>query len=362
MPEIAAAAALSDLPAPVCRTAGAFEKIPKWLNLFPMVAQWLWLGIQYRSLTLPSAANPFITTGGMVGEGKQEYFNSMGLLARSATAPYITVRGGEAAASVLQRMETAKIFFPVVAKPDIGWCGYGVRLVANERQLEDYSRAFPEGETFLIQKFIADKGEAGLFYARAPDVAKGDIIGILLRYFPQVTGDGVRCVAELVKAQERLIRLTNNSFHDSDFDGGYIPAAGQTVRLALIGSTRVGGLYLDGSAYATPRLLDRLEEIARDMQNFHVGRFDVRYETLDRLMAGDFTIIEVNGAGSEAVHAWDPKYNIPEVYRIVFAKQRTLFSIGAACRRAGHRPCGFFTLARHHLRQQLLIRRYPLSN
>jgi hypothetical protein len=32
--------------------------------------------------------------------------------------------------------------------------------------------------------------------------------------------------------------------------------------------------------------------------------------------------MEVNGAGSEAVHAWDPKYSIREVYGIVFAKQR----------------------------------------
>jgi hypothetical protein len=124
----------------------------------------------------------------------------------------------------------------------------------------------------------------------------------------------------------------------------------------------VGGLYLDGTAFATPRLRARMDELARDMGAFHAGRFDVRYKTLADLQRGAFTIMEVNGAGSEAVHAWDPKYTIREVYGIVFAKQRLLFAIGDACRKAGHKPCGLWTLARHHLRQQALMRRYPPSN
>ena len=46
------------------RAAGAFEQLPKWLNLVPMVIQWLWLAIRYRSVTLPSTANPAILAGG----------------------------------------------------------------------------------------------------------------------------------------------------------------------------------------------------------------------------------------------------------------------------------------------------------
>ena len=61
---------------------GAFERLPKWLNLVPMVAQWLWLGIRHGSVTLPSSANPHITAGGLVGDTKSEYFNGMGPLAR----------------------------------------------------------------------------------------------------------------------------------------------------------------------------------------------------------------------------------------------------------------------------------------
>ena len=45
---------------------GRLERLPKWLNLIPMIAQWLWLSLRYGSWTLPGAANPRITAGGLV--------------------------------------------------------------------------------------------------------------------------------------------------------------------------------------------------------------------------------------------------------------------------------------------------------
>jgi len=78
------------------------------------------------------------------------------------------------------------------------------------------------------------------------------------------------------------------------------------------------------------------------MKGFHVGRFDVKFESLASLCAGTgFTIIEVNGAGSEAVHAWDPSLTLRQAYRIIFDKQRRLFAIGDEMRRRGHAPVGW---------------------
>ncbi|MEO8276322.1 MAG: hypothetical protein ABI639_08885 [Thermoanaerobaculia bacterium] len=342
---------------------GAFEQLPKWLNLVPMVAQWLWLGLRHRSLTLPSTVNPGITSGGLVGEGKQEYFAAMGPLARAATAPHLLVRvGAEDPARILERMLEAGLAFPLVAKPDLGWCGYGVRLLADAVDLQRYLRSYPAREDLILQRYLAAPGEAGLFYMRHPDAPRGELIGVLLRHFPRVVGDGRQTIAELVGSDGRLARTTRGAQHECRYEALSIPARGEVVRLSLIGSTRVGGLYEDGSDLINPALTERVEAIARDMGPFHVGRFDVRYTDRDSLSRGDFTIMEVNGAGSEAVHAWDPKYSISDVYRIVFAKQRRLFAIGAAMRRSGHRPIGVAQLARLHLRQQRLMRSYPPSN
>jgi len=344
---------------------GTIERIPKWLNLVPMVLQWCWLGLRYRSLTLPSAANPQITAGGLVGDTKSEYFAGMGAHARSKVAPYVMLRaeGGDMLAAALSAMGEAGLMFPVVAKPDLGWCGFGVRRLDDTLDLADYLASYPAGESLMLQRYLGEQGEAGIFYVRHPGQPTGGLLGVLLRHYPQVTGDGTSTVAQLIEADERLHRVVRNRReHECRHDPDEVLAVGDTVRLSLIGSTRIGGRYEDGSDSATAELTAAIEAVAHDMPQFHVGRFDVRYSTLQDLRSGRFTIMEVNGAGSEAVHAWDPKYSVWQVYRMVFAKQRLLFALGAANRARGHRPIGMLALARHHLRQQRLIRRYPPSN
>lgn len=347
------------------RATGVFERIPKWLNLVPMVLQWGWLGLLHGSLTLPSAANPAITAGGLVGDTKSEYFRCMGAHARRRVAPFtmLVVHGRSSLDDATTAMREAALAFPVVVKPDLGWCGFGVRRIDDLSALADYLEHYPDGETLMLQAYLDDPGEAGVFYVRHPDAPNGTLLGILLRHSPQIVGDGRHSLGELVAGDARLRRaLVRPREHQCDFDPSRVPAHGEVVRLSLIGSTRVGGRYEDGSSLATPALLAAVEAIARDMPDFQVGRFDVRFASLPDLRAGRFTIMEVNGAGSEAVHAWDPKYSVRQVYAMVFAKQRMLFAIGAANRRRGHRPIGALALARHYLRQQRLIRRYPPSN
>lgn len=343
---------------------GAFERLPKWLNLIPMLVQWAWLGVRYGSLTLPSSANPRITAGGLVGDTKSEYFAGMGPFARARVAPFATLRpqGRASLADALSEIDRSGLDFPLVAKPDLGWCGYGVRRINDAQALGNYLDAFPPDATLMLQAYLHEPGEAGIFYVRHPHQANGAILGMLLRHYPQVVGDGERTVAALVAADTRLRRTTGNALHECCYDGDLVPAPGEVVRLSLIASTRVGGRYEDGTRYVTPQLQACVDAIAKDMPDFHVGRFDVRYRTLHELRSGEFSIMEVNGAGSEAVHAWDPNYSISDVYRIVFAKQRLLFSIAAANRARGHRPIGMRALARHHLHQQKLIKQYPKSN
>ena len=344
---------------------GALERMPKWLICIPLACQWLWLALCYRSATLPSAANPAITAGGLVGEGKLEYFKGMGPVARRATAAHCAIVAGTdtTAARLRQAIHVAGLHFPLIAKPDLGLCGYGVRLIADLPSLRRYVAGFPAGETVVLQAYLWQDGEAGIFYARDPDSGRASLIGLALRQFPQVVGDGSKSIEQLCADDRRLRRLHGCSRHEAPANGTRIPAPGETVRLATIGSTRVGGLYRNGSACITAALLAAVDAIARDMPDFHFGRFDVRYDSLEALAAGrGFTIMEINGAGSEAIEAWDPDIGLLRGLRMIFAKQRTLFAIGAAMRRRGIAPIGLMALARLNWRQQRLIALYPPSN
>ena len=340
-------------------------RMPKWLICIPLVLQWLWLALRYQSLTLPTVANPAITSGGLVGEGKLEYFENMGPIALSATAAYCPVSNHKhyTGKEIHDIMLHAGLSFPVVAKPNVGLCGHGVQLIGNHSQLLAYMLAFPVNETVVLQHYLPQDGEAGIFYSRDPNFESGSIIGLALRYYPRVVGDGKRTVAELIARDPRAQRLLKSSRHESGYNPGDVPSASEVVRLATIGSTRVGGLYCDGHAHITPQLTRAIDAIARDMPSFYFGRFDVRFDSLSELAEGrGFSIMEINGAGSEAIQAWDPQTSMTKGFQAIFKKQRILFAIGDVMRSKGFKPLGVLALARLNRRQNRLIAQYPPSN
>jgi hypothetical protein len=346
-------------------TLGVLERLPKWLICVPLAVQWLCLGLRYRSLTLPSAANPRITSGGLVGEGKLEYFEQMGPKGRAATAPYVGLYNADTLSTqdMTAALEAAGVRFPVVVKPNLGLCGYGVRKLDDLDALQSYGARFPAGQALVVQQYLPHEHEAGIFYVRDQRSARGRLIGLALRYYPRVLGDGRSTLGELIRRDLRSARMLRSPAHACPLDLDSVPAAGQSVRLATIGSTRVGGLYRDGAALITSELTAAIDAIAREMPEFHFGRFDVRFDDAQALRAGrGFSIMEVNGAGSEAIHAWDPDTGLVKGLRMVFAKQRLLFEIGAANRRRGARPIGLRELLRLNSGQNRLIDLYPPSN
>ena len=139
-----------------------------------------------------------------------------------------------------------------------------------------------------------------------------------------------------------------------------IPSEGELIRLSFIGSIRVGGLYRDASHLITPELTKRFDDIALSMPEFYFGRFDIRFESTELLKAGTgFSIIEINGAGSEAISAWDPEVSIFKLYRELFEAQSLLFKVSALNRSRGYKPMGLWAFLKAAKRQNKLIESYP---
>lgn len=356
--------------------ASIAEHIPPPLFYVPLVLQWIALGLRYRSLMLPTVANPHIELAGLFGESKVSYLDQVQGEERKWLAPYIALVRGRSVpvATVLEtalaRMSEAGLGFSIVAKPDIGWRGYGVRLVPDAEALHAYIDAFPAGACFILQKNIDYDGEASVFYVRQPDEAHGRIPSLTLRYFPFVIGDGHSTVRELIRMEPRAnwkahLHLGARAEHRGIASErlAQVPAAGEIFRLAFIGSNRVGGIYRDARAHITPELERRFDAISRTMPEFYIGRYDIRFASLERLRQGqDFAIIEINGAGAEAIHVWDPNMGLGEAYRTLFAYQETLFQIGAKNRNRGFQPASLTQFFGAIRKQRALIRRYPPSS
>jgi hypothetical protein len=349
------------------------ERIPEPLFYLPLALNWLRLGLRHGSLSLPTAANPMIEAGGLWGESKTECLDMVSGAARRWIAHYVTLTCEGNGAAERDRAEAAMaaagLGFPVVVKPDIGWHGVGVRLLRDPPALERYLRRFPLGLRYMLQQPLDWEGEAGVLYVRRPGAAEGRVLSLTVRHHPQVVGDGVSPLRDLILAGERTawkarLHLGRGTMHAGACVEAlaHVPARGEAVRLSFIGSNRVGGLYRDARADVTPALERRFEAISRSMPEFHYGRYDIRFASIERLREGeDFGIIEINGAGGEAIHVWDPEMPAREALRELMRFQSLLFEIGAGNRARGFRPTGLLPLLRCAWRQHRMITRYPPS-
>lgn len=67
---------------------------------------------------------------------------------------------------ILNLLEENEIDFPLIAKPDIGLRGSGVKKIKSVSELADY--ASKANFDFLLQDLIPFEKEVGIFYVRRP--------------------------------------------------------------------------------------------------------------------------------------------------------------------------------------------------
>ncbi|MCK5375994.1 MAG: DedA family protein [Acidobacteria bacterium] len=380
-----AARALDQLPAEDEEEApvfSSFELWPPWFFYIPVFVYWLWLSVRHRSLTLPTAANPSIYSGGFIGETKSEI---LGLVppehADLVAAWEIVERPAMATRRELlhgarEVMAARGLRYPLVAKPDVGQRGDGVRPVFNDDELAHYLEGFPPGGRVMLQELVeapapdtpvtggaselADAREAGLLYWRRPGEARGTIFSITLKLFPEVVGDGRRTLQQLVEDDPRASRLRSLYLRRFPEERDRVLEPGERRTLVFSGNHCQGTIFRDGTPLVTPALFERIDEIARSMEGFYFGRFDIRFGSLDAFLRGEnLKIVEINGASGEATHIWDPSAKLADAYRTLFIQFRTLFEIGAANRARGHRPLGAIPFLREALAYRRLAQRYP---
>ena len=346
------------------RPLSFFEFWPDWLFYFPVVVHWLAMGVRYRGFTLPTAANPTIAAGGLCGESKREILDLMLQPERDLLARYTSVVADDSDVTAAERaMAAAEIAYPVVAKPDIGCNGTGVRLVRTRDDLRRYVDEFPRGERLLLQEFVDHEAEAGIFYVRLPGEATGRITSITLKHAPVLVGDGRSTLRELVLADARAGQVSQLYLPRLKDRLHEVPRQGERVRLVFVGNHCKGSIFRDGTSHATAALTACFDRIAAALPDFHFGRIDVRFGSLSALSRGEgFRIIEINGAGSEATHVWDPAFSLLDAWRAQFFHYGKAYRIGADNRARGHRATPFRELWGLWRRQKQLMASYPLND
>jgi membrane protein DedA with SNARE-associated domain len=323
---------------------------PAWLFYAPVAAAYLWLSLRHRGLLLPTITDPGIENGGVINESKDAIFRLMP--AHPAVLPWRLHQPGERPLGAA---------WPLIAKPDRGQRGSGVRLLHDQGELDAYAAA--ADYAFLTQAYCDAPGEAGVFYVRHPAQAQGRLFSVTRKVFPEVLGDGRRTLAQLILAgpRDRLMARVFFRRHGGHLDR--VLAKGERLRLVESGNHSQGCVFLDGRGLAGAGLLASLDGLARAMPGFYLGRFDLRYWDEAELRQGrGYRIIEVNGATSEATHIYDPSLSLAQVYGALFQQWSLVFEIGAENRRRGATPLTPRAFLRTVIDYRRSARRHPVAS
>ncbi|MEL6186156.1 MAG: hypothetical protein AAFU79_16140, partial [Myxococcota bacterium] len=342
------------------RTRSSFEFWPPFLFYIPVALKILTLGLRYRSLTVATAANPSIHAGGLINESKSAVLDLIPEDLAEWLPTHVTATGGESREQVLDRVEAAGLHYPLVAKPDLGQRGAGVRRVEHPSELASYLESFPAGARFMVQALVDHPHEAGIFYYRRPDRERGEILSVTLKEFPFVEGDGRSTLKALIHAHPRARHAAAIYERRHQEHLLEILPEGRRFSLVFAGNHSQGAVFRNGQHILTPALVQRIDEIAHRIPGFYFGRFDLRFSTLEAFQRGEgFRIIELNGVGAEATHIWDPNAKLLDAYRDLFRQFELAYAIGAANRARGVQPRRFLDLVKDAVAYFRLARAYP---
>lgn len=289
-----------------------FHKIANWeywpfqVLYIPIYFLWTYYAIRARSVFFFNASNPKIKNGGFIMESKMQIYDS---IPKKYYPKTILIKENTSLKKIVSEVVEKRIYFPLIAKPDIGLRGSGVKKIKTISELKEYAEK--ANFDFLLQDLIPFKNEVGIFYVRRPNQKEGKITGIVSKEFLIVTGDGTSTIEDLIHQTPRF-QLQFEALKEEYGDQLHkVLQKGENVNLVPFGNHARGAKFIDGSHWITPKLTAMINTIVAQIPEFYFGRFDIMYNTFEELERGEnFLIVELNGAASEPTHIYDPKHSV----------------------------------------------------
>ena len=309
----------------------SWEYWPFSVVYVPVFIYWIWLSIKARSFFFFSASNPSIESGGMLGESKIDILN---LISEDFKPVTLFVKRSTEESCLGDKLRFAGLDFPVIAKPNAGERGWGVEKIADVDALGNYHKKSPVD--YLIQEYIGYPLELGVFYYRMPDQPGGTISSIVQKEFLSVTGNGNNILAELILANERavlqwdLLKLKYESLLTKVLEEN------EKMTLVSIGNHCLGTKFLNANHLINEELTAVFDRISTGIQGFYFGRYDLRCKNPEDLYLGkNIKIMELNGAGAEPAHIYQPGFSILEGWKVLLHHWQVLYKISSFNHRKG---------------------------
>lgn len=315
----------------------AIHKLMHWeywntnVIYFPIFFYWVYLSFKARSLGFFNASNPSIKNGGFALESKKDIYN---LLPKKYYPQTLYFTANETLEKIILEIQKSSISLPLIIKPDIGLQGLRVEKINSWDDLQLYLSK--TDYDFIIQECINYQYEIGLFYCKMPNKTKGEITGIVFKEFLKVVGNGKDNIEELLKKNPRFTLQLKTLKRKYGILLQNKLSNGETFTLVPFGNHARGCKFIDVSNWTNTKLNETINTICNGIPDFYYGRLDIMFQSRDDLEEGkNFSIIELNGAGSEPTHIYDPKHSIFFAWKEIIKHYRILYKISTLNHKEG---------------------------
>lgn len=233
-----------------------------------------------------------------------------------------------------------KMGFPVIVKPDIGERGRMVERIDSAEELGRYVQCC--NVPFFVQEFVAYPVELSLFYIRLPDEPTGRVTSVVQKDFLKVVGDGRSTVKELLERDARAALLVDFSRQSIQDRLTLIPVKDKVELVEPIGNHCRGTVFINQNTFIDKKLHCSIDRLAKRIPGFYFGRFDLKCLSIEDLKEGlNFKILELNGAGAEPAHIYQPGYSLIAAYRDIIWHLTTLAKVSHQNSCKGHNYWSF---------------------
>ncbi|MBA6155305.1 D-alanine--D-alanine ligase [Tenacibaculum sp. S7007] len=277
-----------------------WEHWPSYMFYLPNIPFAFYHAVKARSLVFYTAANPSIENSGIGTESK---YKTLQLFPEKYLPKTVFHKANSSIEATLLNIEQKKISYPLIAKPDIGFRGLLVKKIENKNDLVNYLNKYPID--IIVQEFLTEENECGIFYHRLPNEEKGKITSITLKEFLHVIGDGKSTLEQLINNDKRVKIYLNLIKEDASLDLQKIITKGEKFKLSAIGNHSKGTRFINGNHLISKELENSIDNLNNQVNDWYYGRLDIKYDSFDDILNGSFKILELNGILAEPTHIYD---------------------------------------------------------
>lgn len=254
--------------------------------------------------------------GGFFGNTKTEMYK---LLPKNSYPAYQLINPDT-------NIQQLTITYPCIVKPSIGERGFGIKKIHHFDDLKKY-HDLAQFE-YLIQDFSHYKNELSVFCIRDVSTNNFYCSSIVGKTLLSIRGDGIHTIVELIFKKPRAYLQLDRLKERWGNKLNTILNSGEEFVLIDNANHSKGAIFFN--IEDTSNKIEQLFiNISETIIGFNYGRYDIMYDNIEGLLAGNYDIIELNGVGAEPIDMYIPNLPFWKGLSILIYHWKNMFEIAS---------------------------------